>query len=520
MQLELESNLRSDEEGGLQVKTAFALTMIRPCWRVAKRGFAWILPVIVLLGSAFAERAFAQDAAPSPDSTGVDSTAAHSTGAHPAKADSAPDPAAPAPPSTSDPSSLAGSAETRIVDRLVARVGGEVVLQSEIEDEMLLEATRSSLDLSDPEVVRKAREGALEGLIEARLLLSRAHEENFRATPEEIEESVERMVNELKARFPSEEAFEAQLVRENVTMDGLRETYRRRMRDQLDIGKLIDKHVRTKVQVEDTEIRSYFETHREEIPMIPASLEVRRIRTQVRGASGVDSAAANRARIVRDRLRRGENFSSLATIFSEGVEASKGGDLGWFRRGDLEPGLEAAIESLGPGEVSDVVSSALGTHLFQVESRDGERYRLRQILFKRDDETAKRAARSRIEVASRRVAAGEDFVAVAAELSEEAVEPAERGRTVRIAIDALEPGLRTKLESLQPMQVSEILEDPEGFTLVRVESREGEKAPTFEEIRERLEAVLRQEKSEKLYDEYVNKVRSESVVEVLPEAKS
>lgn len=411
-------------------------------------------------------------------------------------------------------------AKARLLDRTVATVGDEVILLSEIDEEVLLAQTRDGSDLSEPDSLAAARQVALAGLIEARTLLAKAHDEGIRATREEVEESVEKMIADLKARFPNEEAFELQLERESMTIEKLRATYRERMKDQLEIGKLVDQNVKSKVEVSETEIRAYYDAHQAEIPPLPASLGVRRIRTNLRSASAVDSAAANRARIVRDRLILGEDFATLASVFSEGPDAAKGGDLGWFRAGDLDPMLEQSVESLRPGEVSDVVTSASGTHIFKLEERDGDRFRLRQIVFLRDESGAKAAALSRIESAKARLDRGEDFVKVAGEVSEDGPDAESRGRVINVPVESLDARFRSALEKLEVGQISEVIEDQDGFSIFRIEERVGERPSTFDDVRDRLSNLLRQEKTEKKYDEYLAKVRQEIYVEVLPEPGS
>jgi peptidyl-prolyl cis-trans isomerase SurA len=352
------------------------------------------------------------------------------------------------------------------------------------------------------------------------VLLAKAHAEGLRATPEEVERAVQSMIEDLKARFPSEDAFRAQLLRENMTLEKLEATYRSRMRDQLDIGKLIERDVRSAVTVSETELRAYYDAHRDEIPAMPASLELRRIRISLRSVAAADSSAFERARIVRERLAAGEDFATLAKIFSEGPEAAKGGDLGWFREGDLEPSLEAAVQGVEVGKFSDLVTSSRGTHILRVEERDGTRFHLRQIVFLRDESAVKTSARARAEAIRRRVESGEDFLEVAKVESDEGADVEQRGRVVQVAVEALDPRLRSAVETLEVGQISEIVEDAEGVSIFKVEGREGARDPTFEEIRDRLEQVMRQDKIEKVYDEYTAKVRRETYVEIVPERGS
>jgi peptidyl-prolyl cis-trans isomerase SurA len=410
---------------------------------------------------------------------------------------------------------------TQVLDRTVALVGDEVILLSEVDEELLLAQARDGVDLSNPDSLRSYRQQSLEALIEARLLLVRSHEEGIRATPDEVEDAVQRMIGDLKARFPTQEAFNAQLARENMTEEKLNATYTLRVRDQIEISKLVDKHVRSKVQVEEPEVRAYWDAHSAEMPPVPATLEIRRIRVAMHSASPADSATTARANIVLKRLEQGEDFATLASVFSEGPDASRGGDLGWFRKGDLDPILESAIDTLEAGEISSVVVTGRGTHILKLEARDQERFHLRQIVFLRNEEAARSAARARAESLRRRIVeGGEDFVAVAQAESEEGAGAEQRGRVIKVAIESLEPKFRAVLEQLEPGQMSEVLEGAEEFWIVRVESRAGERRPTYEEAKDRIEDMLRQEKTAKLYDEYVEKIRAETVVEILPEPGS
>jgi peptidyl-prolyl cis-trans isomerase SurA len=256
------------------------------------------------------------------------------------------------------------------------------------------------------------------------------------------------------------------------------------------------------------------------MPPVPATLEIRRIRVAMHSASPADSATTARANIVLKRLEQGEDFATLASVFSEGPDASRGGDLGWFRKGDLDPILESAIDSLEAGEISSVVVTGRGTHILKLEERDQERFHLRQIVFMRNEDAARSAARARAESLRRRVVEGEDFVAVAQAESEEGAGAEQRGRVIKVAIESLEPKFRAVLEQLEPGQMSDVLEGAEEFWIVRVESRAGERAATYEEAKDRIEDMIRQEKTAKLYDEYVAKIRAETVVEILPEPGS
>jgi parvulin-like peptidyl-prolyl isomerase len=82
-----------------------------------------------------------------------------------------------------------------------------------------------------------------------------------------------------------------------------------------------------------------------------------------------------------------------------------------------------------------------------------------------------------------------------------------------VPVESLGPEYRPVLESMEVGDISEILEDQEGFTIFLLEGREGERLPTYEDVRDRLGVLLEQQKGEERYREYLEKAREEIFVE-------
>jgi peptidyl-prolyl cis-trans isomerase SurA len=410
---------------------------------------------------------------------------------------------------------LAGlPARAEVVDRIIAVVGDEIILSSEVDEELFLAQMQNRIDMSDEAAVAEFRAEVLDALIEAKVLYEKARAEGIRATREEIDGRVDEMLGSVKAQFPTEEAFLAQLEAENSTVEDLENTYRARVEQQLVVRKLVERSIMSQIVVDEREIRAYWESHREEIPSIPAGLVLRRILVGLGGSEAADSAAVERAEIVRRRLQSGEDFATLAQVFSEGPAASRGGKLGRFQLEDLEPSLANAVKNLGPDEFSSVVVTSRGAHILRVDARDDDGgYHLSQIVFLRDEDAARAAARARAESILTRLKSGESFAAVSREVSDDPATREQGGFVGKVPVESLAPEYRSKLESLDVGDLSEILEDAEGFSIFLVEGKEGEREPTYDDVRERLGSLIEQEKGQERYEAYLEKAREEIFVE-------
>lgn len=401
------------------------------------------------------------------------------------------------------------------IDRIVAVVGSEIILLSELDEEVYLAHLREQLDLEDKQAVDAYRHEVLGGAVEGKLLLEEARRQGLRVTREEVDRAVDGMMQEVRARFASQETFEQQLAAEGSSIEDLRRSYRDRLEEQLLVRQLVDRTVRSRVSVSEKEIRDYWEAHESEVPAIPELLRLRRILVSLSGTASADSAAVERMGIVRSRLAAGEDFATLARVFSEGPAASAGGRLGWFQVDDLEPVLADAVRGRDEGYVTPVLVTTRGAHILRVGAhRDNGQIELGQIIFLRDEEAARAAARARAESLRARLAAGEDFATMAETESDDPVTRSRGGDLGGVPIEALSPEYRAALAKLDEGGISDVIEDEDAFVIFRLDGREGARAPTYEEMSDRIQAILEQDKGKTYYDDLVEQARASTYVDL------
>lgn len=124
---------------------------------------------------------------------------------------------------------------------------------------------------------------------------------------------------------------------------------------QILIGRLLEREGRDKVQVADQEIAAYYDAHQDQF------VEPERWR-----ASQILVTTEPAAKGVVERLGKGESFERLAADLSQDPSKSRGGDIGYFTRGQLIPEFEAACLQLAVGQTSGVVKSSLGYHVIRM----------------------------------------------------------------------------------------------------------------------------------------------------------
>jgi peptidyl-prolyl cis-trans isomerase C len=259
--------------------------------------------------------------------------------------------------------------------QVVATVNGEVLSRAEFEQRLEHEFIASSAESGQPspEEVEPYKRALLDTLIGRRVLLQEARANNITVTPEEVDRGVLRLSSDYPAGNFNDVLAEGQL-----SMAELKENEAAR----LTIEKLFATQVYARVAVTEEELRSDYAAHEADYTT------PERVRAAQIVVKGMDEA-----RRVQAQLRAGKKFADLARKYSLSADARVGGDLGFFPRGQMPPAFDAVVFSLAPGQVSDVVETEYGYHLFRVlEKKPGRKLEFSEV---RDQVEAKLLARGR-----------------------------------------------------------------------------------------------------------------------------
>jgi len=409
---------------------------------------------------------------------------------------------------------LAGPAPAQeLVDRIVAVVGETPLLESQLKEQ--LEVLRG-----DPSVQRlseeEARELALQKLVEDEILLAKAKEEGLAPTSEEVEEALEGSLERMRAQFPTEEAFARALEAEGVTLGELRRRYRAEVEKTLTIRALVERDVRWKTEVTEGEARRFFDERQGDLPVLPERYSLAQIFIEPGLDESAETAVAEALAELGARVAAGADFAEMAREESDGPSAPRGGDLGYFGRGEMDPAFEEAAFALTePGEVSDPVRTRFGLHLLQLVDRDGERVRVRHILKTIPaGEKGWGAARGQAYALLDSLEAGADFARLAADYSDD-VSSASKGGVIGVfGLPDVSPEVQSALDGLGAGDISGVVEVEGGLHIFRVLAHYEQGKPSFEEAREEVLGAVRQSKQQRAYQEYIDSLRDEIYVEI------
>ncbi len=204
---------------------------------------------------------------------------------------------------------------------------------------------------------------ALSGLVDNLLLAQKAASLGIHISDEEVEATIERI---LEQNHMSQEMLEKALVSQNLNFI----SYRSKIASDLLKVKFVSREIKSNIIITNQEILNYADKHdlfsREESVTLA---QIFITNDSPHATAGSDDEIWHK---IRKRLKNEENFFALASEFSEGPAAAKGGHLGTFKRGNLLAEIEEAAYTQPLGEASKVIKTSLGYHMIMITNRTGE----------------------------------------------------------------------------------------------------------------------------------------------------
>ena len=249
----------------------------------------------------------------------------------------------------------------------IAEVNGVAITNKQYSKELEMQRNRVSQQgkqLSDAQLTELKNE-VLEGLIEREILYQESQKAGIQITDQNVDEQLAA----IKKRFPNENEFKVFIDKMNLSENEIKVQIER----GLAIRELIDLKVTQKVSVTDEESKSFYDGNPQFFKQ-PEQVKASHILIKTDAGATETKKAEARKKIeeVQQKLKDGADFAAMAKEYSEGPSNTRGGDLGFFRRGQMVKPFEDAAFAMKPNEVSDIVETRFGYHLIKVFEKKPE----------------------------------------------------------------------------------------------------------------------------------------------------
>ena len=400
------------------------------------------------------------------------------------------------------------------MEGIVAIVGREIVLKSDVDGQMEIMAQR------DPKVNRKdpvLRQAVLDQLINERLMMTKAIEDSVEVTEDEITQRMEYQLQSLIQQFGSEKRIEDMY---GMSMARIRREFRDEIRKRLLVEKMQQKQF-ADIKATRADVEGFYERYRDSLPSIPERVDLYHIVKYVKPSAEKNKEAQSLALRIRDSVVKGGSFSEFARRHSaDPISAANGGDLGTVEKGKFVPAFEAAAFALSPNEISAPVESPFGWHVIQLISKTSTTMTTRHILIRvSQSEEDRDSAKATLVRMKKAVEAGDSFESIAREYSDERETQGFGGAMGQIELLRLPEDRRSAIAALADGSVSDPMPyaaDPTkpGYHILYRKRLIPAHKPSVDDDYKQLEQMASFEKKQRLEQEWILKLRRELYWEV------
>lgn len=402
------------------------------------------------------------------------------------------------------PSFLAIGQDSRVLDRIVAVVGDEIITESELQLQ-LLQATRSNPGLQDASL----RARVLEAMMNDKLILAQAELDSITVAPEEVDRRLDMQVANLTRHYGSEERFEQAV---GMSIAQMKREYRDEIRKRIMI-EMIQQRELGEIDITHREVTEFFTAYGDSLPPVPEQVEMRQIVLFPRVTEAFREAAREKAQRILDSIKAGSSFEEMAQRHSDDAgSARNGGNLGLARRGVFVREFEEAAFALEPGQVSDLVETKFGFHIIKLLEKKGEAVQPLHILVRvQKTGESDQGVIDTLNAIRQRILDGASFEEMAMQYSEDEDTKKFGGSLGVIEVEELSDEMKKVQQELSPGDISPpvklTMPRDYAYAIVQLQRRIPQHPATLERDYARIANFAKIFKQNRLYAEWVENIK-------------
>lgn len=407
------------------------------------------------------------------------------------------------------PAVLAQAIPVESLDKIVAIVDEDVILQSELDRAVanILAQAQNSGQLPPRDVIEKQ---VLDRLILTRVQVERATSTGIKVSDVEVDQAV--------ARIASQNQMSLEQLRLSLERDGFSfEEFRKTMREELTVQRFRQRYTQSRVQVTDTEI---------DILLASDSLKTGEVRLQHILVGVADGATPEQVQAARERAERvvkevneGLSFQQAAIKYSQGQQALEGGDLGWRRYEEVPTAFADLVAGMKKGDVSQPVRGPSGFHIIRIADQREDtsakavrEFKARHLVIKPSELMTEEQATTRIKKLRDLAVGGADFAELSRKNSQDENTANLGGDLGWFTAGQFGERVTQVVDSLKDGEISEPFRTDLGWHILkREETRERDRTEEYQRAQAR-DAIMRR-KGEEEFDNFLRQIKAEAYIE-------
>lgn len=402
---------------------------------------------------------------------------------------------------------LAVCAPGQVVDRVVAVVDNEIILQSELDAQTQFYVSSNKLDPNTPGI----KEQVLQSMINEKLILAKAIEDSVNVSDEEVQQQLDAVIQQRVQQFGSEAKLEEVYA---MPISRIKREFREEMRKNLLTQRLQQQRFGS-TNISRRQVEEFFQAYKDSLGAVPEEVELAHIYIKPGFDKEAHEAARTKAKVILDSITAGADFALLAKQYSEDPgSAQQGGDLGFVRRGQFVKEFEAAVFSLNEKQISGLIETEFGIHIIQLLERRGDAVHPRHILIRVPrTESSDQVAITLLDSIRTAVLVGANFTELAKKYSQDESTAPVGGDLGTAELEAIPD--KSLYATVLPMKAGEISKPEKlqtgnnyGYHIVWMKKRTPAHTLTLDGDYQRIETIALNYKRTKDYQAWLDELKS------------
>ncbi|GJQ62453.1 MAG: peptidylprolyl isomerase [Melioribacteraceae bacterium] len=406
------------------------------------------------------------------------------------------------------------TAAQNVLDKVVAVIDDEIILKSELDQEVSFFAAQRNLNPNSPEL----RKQVLDAKVEEKLLYAQAELDSITVSDDEVDNQIEMQLNYFVSQYGSAERIEEAY---GMSIERIKREMRESTRKNL-MAQTVRQQKFGMIDVTRREVEEFFTNYEDSLGVIPEKFKIAHIFINPKADEDIMAKARAKAQLLLDSIKAGADFAELAKANSDDPgSAVRGGDLGFVKRGVFFTEFESAAYALQEGELSGIVESPVGFHIIELLERRGESIHSRHILVKpkSDGDSDLRAIEFLSDVRDSILSGDTTFAYFAKKYSDDKDSKGKGGLLGVFEESQLEKPLLDMVYKLKEGGISfpkrlDIGPDTYGFHIVKLIERIPEHNPTLETDYDELKRLAEFQKREEKYNKWMTELKDKIYWEI------